>query len=223
MERAYRNLGYFLLALPLIFAAGFWIPYLSEIPSFDPSITVPVHLHALLLFAWIVLLMVQPLAIRSGNFRLHRTLGRTSYVLMPLIVISAAAMLHKEYHEHLAGGMHASAALTAEFLSVCQLGLLGTFYCLAIARIRRRDVAAHMRYMICIALILLPAGLARTFGYWFGIKQATSQTYCFIVIDLCLLSLVWLDRSRRLSRPYFQALAIYVAIEACWAALGRPV
>jgi hypothetical protein len=64
MESAYRNVGYFLLALPLVFVAGFWIPYLSEIPRFEPSITVPVHLDALLLFAWIVLLVVQPLAIR---------------------------------------------------------------------------------------------------------------------------------------------------------------
>jgi len=66
MESAYRNIGYFLLALPLIFVAGFWIPYFSEIPRFDPSITVPVHVHAVLLFAWIVLLVVQPLAVRTG-------------------------------------------------------------------------------------------------------------------------------------------------------------
>ena len=51
MERAYRNLGYFLLALLPIFIAGFWIPYLSEIPAFDASITPPVHIHAVLLFA----------------------------------------------------------------------------------------------------------------------------------------------------------------------------
>ena len=105
MERAYHNIGYFLLALPLIFVAGFWIPYLSEILRFDPSITVPVHLHALLLFAWVVLLVVKPLAIRRGAFNLHRVLGRISYVLMPLIVASAVAMLYKEHHEHLASGL----------------------------------------------------------------------------------------------------------------------
>jgi hypothetical protein len=110
MESAYRNIGYFLLALPLIFVAGFWIPYLSEIPRFDPSITAPVHLHALLLFAWVVLLVVQPLAIRSGAFPLHRILGRISYALMPLIVVSAVAMIHKEYHEHLADGTRSGPA-----------------------------------------------------------------------------------------------------------------
>lgn len=224
MERAYRNVGYFLLALLPIFIAGFWIPYLSEIPRFDPGITVPVHLHALLLFAWIVLLVVQPLAIRNGAFGLHRSLGRISYVLMPLIVVSALAMIHKEYHEHLAGGMRARDALAAEFLSTCQLGLLGIFYCSAIYHITRRGVAAHMRYMICVALVLLPAGLARTFGYWFDVRQSLSQTYCLLVIDLCLIGLVWFDRARHLpARPYIQALTAYVVIEAGWVALGRPV
>jgi hypothetical protein len=224
MESAYRNIGYFLLSLPLIFVAGFWIPYLSEIPRFDASITVPVHLHALLLFAWVVLLVVQPLAIRSGAFNLHRVLGRISYVLMPLIVLSAVAMMHKEYHEHLASGVRSGAALAAEFLSASQLALLGIFYCSAIIHIKRHEVAAHMRYMICIALVLLPAGLARTFGYWFDVRQSLSQTYCLVVIDLCLIGLVWFDRNRHLAaRPYIQALAAYVVIEASWVALGRPI
>jgi hypothetical protein len=223
MESAYRNIGYFLLALPVIFIAGFWIPYFSEIPRFDPAITVPVHLHALLLFGWIVLLVIQPLAIRLGAFNLHRILGRISYVWMPLIVISAVAMVHKEYHEHLADGMGSRAALAAEFLSVCQLVLLAIFYCAAMVRIKRHEVAAHMRYMICIALVLLPAGLARILGYWFDFKQSLSQTYCMAAIDACLIGLIWFDRSRQAaSRPYIQALAAYIVIEVSWVAIGRP-
>jgi hypothetical protein len=224
METAYRNIGYLLLVLPPIFVAGFWIPYFSEIPHFDPSITIPVHLHALLLFAWIVLLVIQPLAIRRGAFRLHRVLGRISYVVMPLIAVSAVAMIHKEYHEHVAGGMRPGAAFAAEFLSICQLVLLGIFYCSAVVHIRRREVPAHMRYMICIALVLLPAGLARTFGYWFDVRQSLSQTYCLMVIDLCLIGLIWFDRMRRMvGRPYLRALAAYLVMEGSWVALGRPV
>jgi O-antigen/teichoic acid export membrane protein len=224
VERAYRNVGYFLAALLPIFVAGFWIPYLSQVPRFDPAITLPIHLHAFLLFAWVVLLVAQPLAIRNGAMGLHRVLGRISYVLMPLIVVSAAAMILKEYHEHLAGGMRPGAALAGEFLSACQLALLAIFYCSAISHIRRYEVAAHMRRMICIALVLLPAGLARTFGYWFDVRQSLSQTYCLTVIDLCLIGLIWFDRNRRLAaRPYVQALAAYIVVEAFWVALGRPV
>jgi hypothetical protein len=223
MENGYRNIGYFLLALPVIFVAGFWVPYLSQIPHFDSSITGPVHLHALLLFSWIVLLVIQPLAIRRGALSLHQILGRISYVLMPLIVISAITMVHKEYDGHLANGMGLGAALAAEFLSVSQLVLLAIFYCSAIVHIKRRDRAAHMRYMICIALVLLPAGLARILGYWFDFKQSLAQTDCLVVIDLCLMGLIWLDRNRVAARPYIQALAAYIVIELSWVAIGRPI
>jgi len=37
MQSSYRNLGYILLLFPLIIVAGFWIPYLSQIPKFDSS------------------------------------------------------------------------------------------------------------------------------------------------------------------------------------------
>ncbi len=36
---------------------------------------------------------------------------------------------------------------------------------LAIISIRKRNAAAHMRYMICIDIYLLPTGLARIPGY----------------------------------------------------------
>lgn len=224
MQSAYRNIGYVLLLLPLVVIAGFWIPYFSEIPRFEPSITTAVHVHALLLFAWVALLVIQPLAIRSSSFSIHRMLGKASYLLMPLVLIFAIAMLRKEFHEHLAGGMNVVAARSAEYLSSFQVALFAAFYGLAVACIQKRDVAGHMRYMICIALVLLPAGLARMLGYWFNVSQGSSQTVSLAVIDLCLIFLVTFDRRRQLSaRPYAVALAAYLILEAGWFALGRPV
>jgi hypothetical protein len=224
MERAYRNLGYFLLALLPIFIAGFWIPYLSEIPAFDPSITPPVHIHAVLLFAWIALLVFQPLAIRYRAFSAHRLLGRASYVVMALIVPFTVAMIWKEYHEKLSEGKSIASALQAEFVSAAQLAVTVTMYVLAIARIQKRDVAAHMRYMICIAFFLLPAGLARTLGYGFGLRQVTSQTISLAVIETGLAALIAFDVRRQLnSRPYLVAFLAYNVTALVWIALGRPV
>jgi len=224
MERAYRNLGYFLLALLPIFIAGFWVPYLSEIPAFDPSITPPVHVHAVLLFAWIALLVIQPVAIRYGAFSAHRFLGRASYVVMALIVPFTLAMIWKEYHEKLSDGKSIAFALEAEFVSAAQLVVTVTMYVLAILRIQKRDVPAHMRYMICIALFLLPAGLARTLGYWFNVSQMTSQTICLAVIETCLAGLIAFDIRRQLdARPYVVAFLAYNVTAVVWIALGRPV
>jgi O-antigen/teichoic acid export membrane protein len=224
MERAYRNLGYFLLALLPIFIAGFWIPYLSEISAFDPSITPPVHIHAVLLFAWVGLLVVQPLAIRYRAFSVHRLLGKASYVLMALIVPFTLAMISKEYHEKLLGGKSATSALQEEFVSAAQLVVTVAMYVLAIIRIQKRDVPAHMRYMICIALFLLPAGLSRTLGYWFDMRQVASQTISLAVIEACLAALIVFDIRRQLNaRPYVVAALAYNVTAIVWIGLGRPV
>jgi hypothetical protein len=224
MERAYRNLGYVLLALLPIFIAGFWIPYLSEFPHFDASITVAVHVHAVLLFCFLGLLIFQPLAIRHKAFSVHRKLGKLVNVLMPFILIFSVAMLWKEYHEHLADGASIATARNDEFLSAVQLLLLGCLYGLALSSIRARNVAAHMRYMICIVLVVLPAGLARTFGYWLNFRQSTSQVICLGLIDAFLIALIVFDkRSSRPARPYVMTLSAYILVEAVWLFLGRPV
>jgi hypothetical protein len=224
MERAYRNVGYVLAFLLPIFIVGFWIPYFSQIPHFDESITTAVHIHAFLLFSFLVLLIVQPLAIRYNAFSTHRTLGKLANVLIPFALVFSVLMLWKEYHEHLSAGATIQAARNAEFLSAVQLVLFGALYGVALAAIRQRDVATHMRCMICIALVVLPAGLARTFGYWLNMRQSWSQAVCLAVIDVSLLALILFDIRRRSSfRVYAVVLSVYTVIEALWLALGRPV
>jgi hypothetical protein len=224
MERAYRNVGYVLACLLPIFIVGFWIPYFSQIPHFDESITAAVHIHALLLFSFLVLLIVQPLAIRYNAFSTHRTLGKLTNVLIPFALVFSVLMLWKEYHEHLSAGATIGAARNAEFLSAVQLLLFGALYGVALAAIRQRDIATHMRCMICIALVVLPAGLARIFGYWLNVRQSWSQAICLVVIDVSLLALILFDIRRRSSfRVYAVVLSVYAVIEVLWLALGRPV
>ena len=118
-----------------------------------------------------------------------------------------------------------AAARNDEFLSAVQLLLLGCLYGLALSSIRSRNVAAHMRYMICIVLVVLPAGLARTLGYWLNFRQSSSQTICLGLIDAFLLGLIAFDRrgNRPPSRPYVMTFAAYVILELVWLSLGRPV
>lgn len=194
------------------------------LPHFDKSITLAVHIHAILLFSFLGLLVFQPLAIRHKVFSIHRKLGKLTNILMPFILIFSVAMLWKEYHEHLTDGATMAAARNDEFLSAVQLFLLGSLYGLALSSIRSRDVAAHMRYMICIVLVVLPAGLARTLGYWFSFRQSSAQTVCLGLIDAFLLALIGFDkRGDRPSRPYVMTFAAYLVIEAVWLTLGRPV
>jgi hypothetical protein len=173
LERAYRTLGDALMALPLVLLAGFYRPYFARLPPYGPPLTAAVHAHAALLAVWVGLRILQPLAIRGRQFELHRRLGRFSYILVPLIAAFAAPMIVREYGESRAEGASPAAALLGEYLGIGGLLLFSLFYLLAVACIRRGAVAGHMRYMVCVAISLLPAGIARALGYWFDVPQVT--------------------------------------------------
>lgn len=221
MERHYRNLGYFLLILVAFVAAGFYKPYFALIPNFDPGITPLVQVHALLLMGLVALLVAQPLLIRYKQRNLHKGLGKLTYVLMPLLVASCVGVISKEYDEALAQTSSIEHALRSIFSDVAQLVLLVIFYVLAI--VNRRNVPAHMRYMIAIALIVAPAGIARVLGYWFEVPRYASGLASNAVLDAVLIALIVFDRRHHLNyRPYLVVLPLFVLSHATFALLARP-
>ena len=222
--RFYRNVGYWLMLLPLIVAAGFWVPYLSQAPHFPARITPTVHVHALLLFTWMAMLVLQPLLIRNERADWHRRLGRLTYVLVPLVVAFAIAVVVKDYRGEISGGMTVAAARDSEYLASGGVVLIVLFYGLAIRRILQQNVGAHLRYIICSAIVLLPAGLSRLLGFGFDVPEVTGQIVSFAAIDLLLLGLIAYDRRHGLlHRPYALALVAYALFEGGWAALGCPI
>src|SRR6476661_2795812 len=85
-------------ALLLAFAiAGFWPSYFAARP-FEADFF-HVHFHGVLMFAWFTLLIVQASLIRGGQRAWHRSLGKVSYALVPLIVLSTVLLSHRRAHE----------------------------------------------------------------------------------------------------------------------------
>ena len=207
-----------------ILFAGFWIPYFSNFPRFDPDITAVDHVHGAVLFAWVLLLLVQPLAVQFRKHQLHRYLGRASIGAMALVLLTSILVLRKEYGEHLAAGMPDYGALRSEYLSATQLALVVTAYLLSINAALRRNIGAHWRWMAFVLVLLLPAGLARTLGYWFDIPQKESQSICMLVNGAVLTTFLLRDRvARRSTLVFSYASSAYAAVAAGWYMLGRPV
>lgn len=84
MEKTYKYLGYFLIALiPLTFA-GFYKTYFGQFSHFDNDIDIFVHLHPFIASVWILMLIFcQPLLILNKKYALHRKLGKLSFVVFP--------------------------------------------------------------------------------------------------------------------------------------------
>ena len=86
MLKVYRNSAIFAILLIAGIQWGFYKNYTSEFPNFIDK-TTTIHVHGALLMTWMLLLIVQPLLIKTGRIHLHRTIGKVSYVLGPLIIL----------------------------------------------------------------------------------------------------------------------------------------
>ncbi|SFF38736.1 hypothetical protein SAMN05216167_1613 [Spirosoma endophyticum] len=87
MEKLYRTSSYLFIAVMLMVFVGFYKTYFGLFPHFD-GITLALHIHAVTILAWMSILIIQPFLIRGKKLELHRLIGKISYVVMPLVVLS---------------------------------------------------------------------------------------------------------------------------------------
>ena len=144
MEKSYRNLGYILLILIPLTIAGFYKSYFIQFPDFEAKNDIFVHFHAFIAFIWILILIVQPLLIRSKKLKIHRRIGRISYVIFPLLILSFIPRMLLIFDSGNAKNI---------FFPLSDSILLIIFYSLAIYN--KKTVAKHMRYMIAMAIVFL--------------------------------------------------------------------
>ena len=86
-----RQAVFFFLAFLLVAIIGFWPTYFTRI---EEMASWRVHAHGVFLFGWCLLLVAQAWLIRDRRGNWHRALGKASYVLAPLIVVSALVVEH---------------------------------------------------------------------------------------------------------------------------------
>ena len=202
MENAYKYLGYFMLLLiPLAFA-GFYASYFSLIPAFNDGITFWHHLHAALASLWIGMLITQPFLMQNKKLKLHRLLGKCSFVLFPLLIFTIIVIIIKR-----------------GFLTVSPVSdavLMVTFYSLAI--INRKTPAKHMRYMIVTAMVLIDPTLGRILDELFPVNGNLFFQFEFVIIYAILLALIIYDkRHQRDFKPYVVALIGFACYQIAFA------
>ena len=197
MEKEYRNIGFiFLLFIPLTFL-GFYKSYFVLAPEFEGTVDGYTHLHAVIASLWISLLIAQPLLIRANNYRLHRSLGKLSYLVFAALILSFIPQMIKEYGKGLF-------PLNASF----DIALLLLFYSQAIKY--KNEVAIHMRYMIAIAMIFIGPTLGRIFFFLLELAAPWPFLIPYLLVIALLLGLIfWDNRNQRNYRPYVVALAAF--------------
>ncbi len=212
MEIGYKNLGYFFLILLGLVFLGFFKTYFGLFPGFNAETTPVVHFHFFVQFLWVGILITQPLLIRGEKFKIHRLIGKLTYVLVPLIVVSIILMWQKGITDTATENSPANYLrylLKSNFHSLCDTLLLITFYSLAI--FNKQTTKVHMRYMIAIALLYIDPALSRLSSYWFNVSGSNSDLIAILFTDLILLGLILYDiKHDRFYKPYLVALSLFL-------------
>jgi hypothetical protein len=223
MEKQYKNLGYYFLILLVFVALGFYYPYFSLFPEFK-SVTIIIHIHAIALFLWLVILMVQPLLIRYQKYEAHKKLGKFTYFLLPVVIFSMVGVIRQGYLEGIAEKMSSTQSLKAQFTNIAGIFSFLIYYSMAILNILKGNVGLHMRYMICLFLEFVPPTFGRTLGYWLNMRQIYTYSIALFLSAVILILLIRSDKKRNLDySPYVVALTIYVIVYGSWLALGHPL
>ncbi len=199
-----RSAVWWFAVLLITTVPAFWPSYFAA-PAFKGDF-LHVHLHGIAMFAWVVLLVAQAGLIRVGRRALHRALGKVSFALVPVIVVSTLLLAHYRVRQAAPG------AETLYFFYV-QLALLVVFlaaYGMAMAR--RRDPPLHMRYIVVSALALADPIFARLLAIVFGVEPPLMQLITYSAVMAILAFLWWRDRGTRFRRAFGMMLALFVAV-----------
>jgi hypothetical protein len=111
-----------------------------------PDVALIVHVHAALMTAWLVLLLVQTASMSTGRRRLHVQLGLFSLALAPAMVV---AMIFVTLQ-----------AVTARLASDFPEAGAAVFYVWAVLT-RRSAPETHKRMMVMATFVLIDAGILR--------------------------------------------------------------
>ena len=204
MPKFYKN-AYLYLALGLVIVViGFTPSYFSRLSELSS----PYHIHGISATLWMILLIIQPYLYKKGKLKLHKILGWSSLVLVPMIIIGGMKMMqfmiqHQENYPP-------DTVYKLAFIDALTLFSFGLLFLLAIWY--RRNLQLHARYMVSTIFgPLLPALTRVFFILGIGTSFDTALTYSYLLVELVLILIIWTERTKKeMKITYFPFLAFIV-------------
>lgn len=160
------------------------------------------HTHGAALIVWCLMLIIQPLLIRMKKTKLHRAVGKFSYVLVPVLLFTTTELLRYRLRNTPQLG-----PLDYYFAALVLIALLAFIILYGLAIYHRKKSTIHARYMISTAFPMFTPITDRIISIHFPSLLAyvpridevpVVPVYGFLLADLLLLGLcIWDWRSHR--------------------------
>lgn len=167
-HRAFKPSFFFWMTVVMAFFVftGFGMTYLFPLTrgTFPPAPPI-VHLHGLVFFTWMILLIVQAALIGKGNVALHRSLGTWGIAHAVVILYTGGLVQLLGIARSIRNG--GTGPFDAGFLGLMAVVGFALLFTLAIRNTRKPDV--HKRLILFAMLPILPPGVNRFYQVPFSL------------------------------------------------------
>lgn len=209
----YRGISLFFIFILALITWGFYKTYIIFFPSFTGFSNVQ-HFHGAMMMTWMIFLIVQPLLIRSGKVTIHRAIGKLSYVIAPLLIVSIFLVSRMVYHRPDPASTHVD-KIAMIALSIPFLFAFAILYSLAI--INRKDTYKHMRYMIGTSFLMIAPGFGRGLIIYFGNSLQDAVNYSNYLVFAIAGGLMINDIVKKRSyTPFAVVLLVFILLHITW-------
>lgn len=159
----YRYGHYFVGFVLLVTVMGFWASYFTQIGNVPTAF----HVHAFSATSWLLLLIVQSVAIHQRYNAFHKLMGKASFAFFPLLIVGFVMIINVSANRFAAQESEFIALLGPAFgigMAIAIAAYLTLFY---LALRNRRNTRLHAGYMLATPLILFESPFSRMMDQFF--------------------------------------------------------
>ncbi|MBS3745293.1 MAG: hypothetical protein KGY48_13140 [Wenzhouxiangellaceae bacterium] len=135
---------------------AFWPSYFGQLGDAPLAF----HSHAIIASGWVLLIVLQSWSIHNGRLGLHRTFGRASLVLFPLLIMTLV-MIMDVSAATFAGGDPYYAVVGPVFGAATLVAMLAYLVLITLALRYRRHVHLHSGFMVTSLFFLWEPAASR--------------------------------------------------------------
>lgn len=202
----YTNSSKLFIGLLFISFIAFWPTYYAVFFSSEFYI----HFHAFFAVLWFAMLIAQPYLIKSRRLNLHRLIGKASYLIAPLVVISIVLLANSRIKA--APESFYPIQTYILYLQISLAFLFALTYGFAVYY--RKTKPIHARLMVATAFTFIDPIFARILNNIAPHVTWNNQIITFMLVNIILVTLSILDRNNRKAKwVYPSLLIVYLIIE----------
>ncbi|MGZ8524966.1 MAG: hypothetical protein ACXWV1_11085 [Chitinophagaceae bacterium] len=209
----YSRISFFFVFVLALITWGFYKTYIIFFPSFTGFNNVQ-HFHGAMMMIWMAFLIAQPLLIGSGKVTIHRAIGKLSYLIAPLLIVSIFLASRMVYQRPEPGVPHEE-KIAMIALSIPYLFGFAIFYSLAI--LNRKETYKHMRYMIGTSFLMIAPALGRALIIYFNTTLQDAVNYSNYLVMVIAAGLLINDIIKKRSySPFAVVLFVFILLHLAW-------